>query len=261
MNVEVRDSSQSHIAGPWAVSSKAAISSGGEHFILQLVRSFVSCLHTQPSHALFWLSEPSDAPVLKCISLLFSPEMNLSCHCTSGYALSFFFCSVTLCKCWCITELSQEQISKIIVSDGVFTSCNCQCLAQIFKLARETSLHHRKALIFECVVGLSVNCPSFLTLKVPLLPNPTSQFGGSLCIAIMSNLEYELNLWKMEKKPQKASKQASPYLLPTVLLDGSNSHSGMELRTWFRCGTGWAQDAWWGSCWFLSIHSCSWKLG
>lgn len=55
MNVEVRESNQSHRAGSWApgcVSSKAAISSGGEHFISRSLRSFVSCLHTQPSHAL-----------------------------------------------------------------------------------------------------------------------------------------------------------------------------------------------------------------
>lgn len=110
-----------------------------------------------------------------------------------------FFCSVTLPKCWCITELSQEQISKIIACDGVFTSCNCQCLAQIFKLARETSLNHRKALIFECVVGLSVNCPSCLTLKVPLPACPIPQFGG---IAIMSILEYELICERLRKKSQ-----------------------------------------------------------
>lgn len=203
MNVEVREGSQSHVAGSWAlgcVSSKAAISSGGEHFISQPVCSFVSCLHTQPSHALRWLSEPSDAPVLKCISLLFSPEMYLSCHCTSGYALSCFFCSVTLCKCWCITELSQEQISKIIVSDRVFTSCNCLCLAQIFKLARETALNHRKALIFECVVGLSVNCPSCLTLKVPLLPHlsPSLEEAFALPSCPTWNMNWICERWRKQ---------------------------------------------------------------
>lgn len=113
--------------------------------------------------------------------------MNLSCHFTTGYAESCFFCSVILCKCWCVTELSQEQIGKIIVSDGVFTSCNFQCLAQIFKLAKKTALNHRKALIFECIVDLGVTSLSCLTLKVPLLP---PQFGGSFCIAAVSNLEY-----------------------------------------------------------------------
>lgn len=62
----------------------------------------------------------------------------------------FFHC-VILCKCWCVTELSQEQIGKIIVSDGDFTSCNFQSLAQILELDRNTALNHRKALIFESV--------------------------------------------------------------------------------------------------------------
>lgn len=63
----------------------------------------------------------SNAPVFKCISFLFSPETNLSCHFTAGYAVSllllFFLCPVILCKCWCVAELSREQIGKIIVSD------------------------------------------------------------------------------------------------------------------------------------------------
>lgn len=136
----------------------------------------------------------SNAPVFKCISFLFSPETNLSCHFTAGYAVSFlllffFLCPVILYKCWCVAELSWEQIGKIIVSDRVFTSCNFQCLAQIFKLGRKTALNHRKPLIFECGVSLSVTSPSDLTFKIPLLPLVWRQ---PLCFstATMSSLEH-----------------------------------------------------------------------
>lgn len=57
------------------------------------------------------------------------------------------------------------------------------------------------------------------------------------------------------------SKQASSYLLPTILLSGSNSHSGMGLRIWFRGGAGWAQDSWWGYYCCLSMPSCSLEAG
>lgn len=93
----------------------------------------------------------------------------------------------------------------------------------------------------------------------PSPPHP--QFGGSLCIAIMSNLEHELICERLREKTTTASKPASPYLLPPVLLNGSNSHSGMESRIWFRGGAGWAQDGWWGYCWCLSIHTRSLEAG
>lgn len=175
------------------VSSVTPSYSGGEVCSLQSAHCVVSHLHTLPSHAERWLLEPSNAPVFKYISFLFSPEINLFCHFTAGYAVRLFFFSVSffffwpaiLCKCWCVAELSQEQIGEIIVFDGLFTSCNFQWLALTSKLAKKTALNHRNPLIFECVVGLSVTSPSDLILKVPLLP---PQFGGSLHIAATSNL-------------------------------------------------------------------------
>lgn len=262
MNVKVRESSQNRIAGSWApgcVSSKAAIPSGGEHFISQ--SAFVCQLPSHPalprSAVTSWTLWCSCAQMYTLI--IFSwDESLLSLH--FRLCSKLFFCSVTLCKCWWITELSQEQISKIIVSDGVFTSRNCQCLPQIFKLARETSLHHRMALGFECVVGLSLNCPSWLTLKVPLLPHPPSlEAAFALPLCPTWNMNWICGIWK--KKTTPVSTQASSYLLPTVQLSGSNSHSGMELRIWFRGGAGWAQDGWWGYCFCLSIHSCSQEAG